>query len=106
MDFIHGGGLSFESYQSFSSDADLLIHDAEYTKEEYEVTKQWGHSVYTTALELAINAKVKQFGLFHLNQERTDQDMDQMVEKCRQIVAEQDSDLECFAVGADMTFML
>jgi phosphoribosyl 1,2-cyclic phosphodiesterase len=106
LEFTHGGGLPFESYESFSSDADLLIHDGEYTREEYKVTKQWGHSVYTTALELAINAKVKQFGLFHLNQERTDQQVDQMVEKCRQIVAEQGSDLECFAVGADMTFVL
>jgi len=106
LDFMHRGGLSFESYQAFSSDADLLIHDAEFTKEEYKVTKQWGHSVHTTALKLAINAKVKQFGLFHLNQERTDQDVDQMVEKCRQIVAEQGSNLECFAVGADMTFEL
>ena len=106
LDFTHLGGFPFKVYRAFSDGADLLIHDAEYTKEEYKLTKRWGHSIYTTALKLAINAKVKQFGLFHLNQDRTDKDVDQMVDKCRQMVTEQDSDLQCFAVGADMTFEL
>jgi phosphoribosyl 1,2-cyclic phosphodiesterase len=106
LDFTHPGGLPLEAYQEFSADADLLIHDAEYTKEEYDVTRQWGHSVYTTALELAIQGKVKQFGLFHINQERTDSGVDQMVDSCRQIVSERNSGLKCFAVGADMTITL
>jgi len=106
LDFIHPGGLSFKAYQEFSADAELLLHDSEYTKEEYEFTEQWGHSIYTTTLKLAINAKVKQFGLFHLNQDRTDQEVDGIVDTCQQIVAEMGSDLKCFAVGADMTFTL
>jgi phosphoribosyl 1,2-cyclic phosphodiesterase len=106
LDFPHTGGLAFEAYQEFAADADLLIHDAEYSQEEYNLTRQWGHSVYTTALELAVNAKVKQFGLFHLNQDRTDRDVDKMVHKCREIVSDENSDLNCFAVHADMTFML
>ena len=106
LDFIHPGGLSFTDYQEFSSGADLLVHDAEYTKEEYEFTKQWGHSIYTTALKLAINAEVKELGLFHLNQDRTDQDVNEMVDRCQEIIRESDSQLQCFAVGADMTFTL
>ena len=104
LDFQHRGGLSLEAYQEFSAGADLLIHDGEYTEEDYKVTRQWGHSLYTTALELAINAGVKQFGLFHLNQERIDQEVDKMVDKCREIIAKKSSDLECFAVGMDMVF--
>ncbi len=106
LDFCHQGGLSFEKYVEFSAGADLLVHDAEYREEDYRVTKQWGHSVYTTALELAINAKVKQFGLFHLNQDRTDQDVDEMVDTCQEIIVERGSDLTCFALAADMTFTL
>jgi phosphoribosyl 1,2-cyclic phosphodiesterase len=106
LDFIHPGGLSFKAYQEFSADVELLVHDAEYTKEEYEFNEQWGHSTYTTALKLAINAKVKQLGLFHLNQDRTDQDVDGIVDTCQQVVAEMGSNLKCFAVGADMTFTL
>ena len=106
LDFQHPGGLTFEVYEKFAAEADLLIHDAEYTKEEYTTTRQWGHSVYTTALELAIKAGVKGFGLFHLNQSRTDQEIDQMVDKCREIAGSRGSDLECFAVGTGMTFTL
>lgn len=106
LDFQHKGGLGFQDYLEFSRDADLLIHDAEYTEEEYRNARQWGHSVYTTALELALRAGVKRLGLFHLNQDRTDQDMDQMVDHCREIISKERSDLECFAVGADMVFEL
>jgi phosphoribosyl 1,2-cyclic phosphodiesterase len=106
LDFTHLGGLPFPLYRAFAENADLLMHDAEYTEEEYKLAKQWGHSLYTSALELAISANVKRFGLFHLNQDRTDTQMDEMVDHCREIIAERKSDLECFAVGADMTFTL
>lgn len=106
LDYTHPNGLPFEAYLKFSAGADLLIHDAEYNEEDYKETVQWGHSLYTTALDLAVKAGVKQFGLFHLNQERSDAGVDRMVDRCRQIIADKGSDLECFAVGADMTFML
>jgi phosphoribosyl 1,2-cyclic phosphodiesterase len=106
LGYTHMGGLSFDSYRAFAEGADLLMHDAEYTEEEYKLTKQWGHSVYTIALDLAIKAKVKQFGLFHLNQDRTDEGVDRMVEECKKIVARRNAKLGCFAVGADMSFVL
>jgi ribonuclease BN (tRNA processing enzyme) len=106
LDFTHRGGLSFEDYKKFSKGADLLIHDAEYTEEEYKTNIKWGHTKYTTALELAIQSEVKQFGLFHLNQDRTDIEMDRIIDRCREIIKERGSSLECFAVGSDMTFNL
>ncbi|GMQ79918.1 MAG: MBL fold metallo-hydrolase [Thermodesulfobacteriota bacterium] len=106
LGFIHPGGLSYKDYIEFSAGADLLIHDAEYIPEEYSSKIEWGHSVFTETLDLAIEAGVKQFGLFHLNQERTDQQVDEMVESCRQTVAARGHNLECFAVGCDMTFTL
>jgi phosphoribosyl 1,2-cyclic phosphodiesterase len=106
LDLCHPGGLSFDAYRSFSEGADLLIHDAEFTAGEYKGTKGWGHSVYTTALELAIQAGVRDFGLFHLNQDRTDEAVDRMVDACREAVKEQGAELNCFAVGAGMAFSL
>jgi phosphoribosyl 1,2-cyclic phosphodiesterase len=35
LGFMHPGGLSYKDYMEFSKGADLLIHDAEYTTEEY-----------------------------------------------------------------------
>lgn len=106
LDFLHKGGLSFDAYKKFVSGADLLFHDGEYTEEEYRKTVRWGHSTYNAALELAIQAGVKRLGIFHLNQGRTDQQVDRIIGHCREIIAGKNSPLECFAVGADMTFNL
>jgi ribonuclease BN (tRNA processing enzyme) len=83
-----------------------LIHDAEFTQEEYKKTKTWGHSVYKDALKLALDARVKKFGLFHHNQERSDKGIDEMVEDCRKIVEINHAGLECFALHQGMEIEL
>ncbi len=106
LGYVHPGGLEKEAYLEFSGGADLLIHDAEYTPEEYESQIEWGHSTYGDVLDLAFKAGVKQLGLFHLNQERTDSAMDDIVKECRREIKEKKSKLECSVVGCDMTFEL
>ncbi|MBN2418416.1 MAG: MBL fold metallo-hydrolase [Deltaproteobacteria bacterium] len=106
LKYQHKGGLGYDDYLGFCKGADLLFHDAEYTPEEYASVRQWGHSSYTDALELAIKAGVKGLGLFHLNQKRTDPEVDSIVEHCNSIISEKHADLECFAVGMDMVFEL
>jgi len=104
LGFVHPGGLTAADYTEFCKGADLLFHDAEYTPREYKLLIEWGHSSYEDVLELAFKAGVKKLGLFHLNQERSDDEVDEMVEACRRIITEKGSDLTCFAVGQDMTF--
>ena len=106
LGFIHPQGRGFDDYLDFCRGADLLIHDAEYTPDEYRTTREWGHSTYTDAVDLALAAGVRRLGLFHINQDRTDDALDLMVAACRQRIAEDGRELECFAVGADMTFAL
>ena len=44
----------------FFSQADLLIYDAQYTKEEYESSKRgWGHTSVEHAIEFSRDAGVK-----------------------------------------------
>ena len=102
LTFRHPGGLEYPAYLSFSEGADLLIHDAEFTGEEYKKKKEWGHSVYEDALRLAIEAQVKRFGLFHHNQDRADADIDEMVAHCRSVIKNQKPGMECFAVRQGM----
>ncbi|MFH0998272.1 MAG: MBL fold metallo-hydrolase [Pseudomonadota bacterium] len=104
LGYVHPNGLPFEAYRDFCEGADLLIHDAEYTPEEYRTTIEWGHSVYTDVLKLAIQAGVKRLGLFHINQERTDPQMDVIVAECNQRLIKQGSSITCFAVAKDMAF--
>jgi len=106
LGFQHPGGLLPDAYRQFAAGADLLFHDAEYTPEEYRRFAEWGHSVYTEVLALAYAAGVNRLGLFHLNQERTDLEMDRMVADCRRMIAENGRPMECVAVGSDMTFRL
>lgn len=106
LTYKHPGGLDFKDYMEFSKGADLLIHDAEYTEEEYQYTKTFGHSIYTDALRLALEAGVKNFGMYHLNQDRTDDDVDKMVKDCKKIIKEQGSGLKCFAAHQGMELKL
>ncbi len=101
---VHPGGLAFDDYLKFVRGADLLIHDAEYTQKEYNTFIDWGHSVYTDALDLAQKAGVKKLGLFHLSQDRTDRQMDKIVKDCRDRIAAKGLNLESVGVTSDMVF--
>jgi len=94
--FVHKGGLSAEEYAGFCSNADLLIHDSQYTEDEYQKTKSWGHSTYRDAVDLAIKAGVKRLGLFHHDPDRTDDVLKNNFDACRKYIAETGSGLECF----------
>jgi ribonuclease BN (tRNA processing enzyme) len=106
LTFKHPGGLDYKDYLRFSSGADLLMHDAEFTEEEYRSTRTWGHSVYRDALKLALEAGVGRFGLFHHNQDRSDEGVDRIVEDCQRIVQEGHPSLECFAAYEGMSIDL
>jgi len=102
----HPGGMDLKDYVDFCANCDLVIHDAEYTREDYQSRKGWGHSVYEDALNMALNANVKAFGLFHHNQERTDAALDKLVQNCHRIIEDKGAALDCFAVAQDMEMTL
>ncbi|MDT8423912.1 MAG: MBL fold metallo-hydrolase, partial [Desulfuromonadales bacterium] len=107
LEFEHPEGKSYVDYLEFSRGADLLIHDAEYTDKEYETrTRGWGHSRYRKALQLAMEAGVKQFGIFHHNQDRTDAEIDAIVADCHEIIARTGSKMICYAVAQDQEIVI
>lgn len=106
LTFKQAEGLDYKDYMRFSAGADLLIHDSEYTEEDYKTKKGWGHSIYKDALKLALEANVKKFGLFHHNQDRTDTALEEIVRDCNCIIKKSKSNLECFAVYEGMEIRL
>jgi phosphoribosyl 1,2-cyclic phosphodiesterase len=98
LGYRHRDGRTFDDYAAFAEGADLLIHDAEYTPEEYRTTRTWGHSTYRDALNLALKAGVKAFALCHHNQDRLDDEMDLLVERCRETIEREQSQMACFAL--------
>lgn len=101
-EFRHEGGLDRQAYLEFSQGADLLIHDAQYTDEEYKYKKGWGHSTFSYAVQFAIDAGVKKLGLFHHDPDRNDDDLDRLAETCREQLKKAGSSIECFAVYEGM----
>jgi len=106
LGYRHPGGCRRAEYTAFCREADLLFHDAEYTPEEYRTFIEWGHSVYTDTLDMALDAGVRRLGLFHLNQDRTDTAAEAIERDCRHRIQEDGRPLQCFTVGAEMEFEL
>ncbi len=95
-----------EDVARFVSGSDLLICEAQYTDEEYQYKRSWGHSTFTDVLGLALKARVKRLALFHHDPTHTDQMMDRYVDQCREAVAKEGGPLVCFAAQEGMILSL
>ena len=83
----------------FARGADVLIHDATYTPEEYVNHVGWGHSHYLFTLKVASEAHVGTLVLFHHEQSRTDDKVDEIVQKCRREISLRGYPFECIAAA-------
>jgi phosphoribosyl 1,2-cyclic phosphodiesterase len=81
----------------FVRGADVLIHDATYTPEEYVDHVGWGHSHYLFCLEIAAKARVKKLILFHHDQSHDDEKIDDIVQTCRREIRTRNYKFECIA---------
>jgi len=104
--FRHPDGLDFIDYVRDCKDVDLLIHDAEYLPEEYPRRKKWGHSTYEDVAKLAIGSNVKQLGLFHHNQDRTDDEIDKIVDSCQMLLNKSHKTTQCIAITSGQEIIL
>jgi len=83
-DVEHKNGID-PNVVELSKNADLLIHDAQYTPEELKMKKGWGHSSWEQAIEVAKLAGVKKLALFHHDPEHNDTFLSNMERECRDI---------------------
>jgi phosphoribosyl 1,2-cyclic phosphodiesterase len=65
--------------------ADLLIHDGQYTTEEYKKFKGWGHSSWEDAVKVAVQANVKQLIITHHDPDHNDDFLDGLEKECQSI---------------------
>jgi phosphoribosyl 1,2-cyclic phosphodiesterase len=83
-DVEHKNGID-PNVVELSRNADLLIHDAQYTPEELKKKRGWGHSSWEQAIEVAKQARVKQLALFHHDPEHNDTFLSNIEKQCRKI---------------------
>jgi phosphoribosyl 1,2-cyclic phosphodiesterase len=62
---------------------DALIHDAQYTSDEFERKSDWGHCTLEYALLVARSARAKRLVMFHHDPAHSDDDIDRMWQRLR-----------------------
>lgn len=91
-----------ESELNLIHDADILIHDAQYTPEDYEKKTGWGHSCYLDTVDMAINAGVKTLYLYHHDPNYDDNAINKIHEHALKIIKEKNSSMECIVAREGM----
>lgn len=102
-EYGHPGGRAWYEYVNFSREADLLIHDAQYTDKEYQRAAGWGHSRYATAVSLAAQADVKRLCLFHHDPDHDDALLDRILEASRILCAKRKKPFDCIMAAEGLT---
>jgi CheY-like chemotaxis protein/phosphoribosyl 1,2-cyclic phosphodiesterase len=81
-------------HAAFMKDADVVIHDAQYTPEEYKAKRNWGHSSYSYVVGIAAAANVKRLFLTHHDPTHDDDFLDRLENDARALAASLSSRLE------------
>jgi phosphoribosyl 1,2-cyclic phosphodiesterase/CheY-like chemotaxis protein len=84
-------------HAQFLSHADLLIHDAQYTAEEYPTKVGWGHSSIEYVLKLGHYAEVNRIALTHHDPLRDDDAIDCLIANAQAKLRQNASSLDVFA---------
>lgn len=96
----------FLTFVEFARDADVIIHDAQYMMSDMPKKSGWGHSVAEEAVKLAMACKAKCLALYSHDPDRTDDDIDHVIDHCNQYVTIAESSLDVIGSmeGQTLTF--
>jgi phosphoribosyl 1,2-cyclic phosphodiesterase/DNA-binding response OmpR family regulator len=92
-----------DAHARFVSGADLLIHDAQYLGSEYGDHVGWGHSTVEYVVDLARRADVRSVALYHHDPNRTDDQVDDLLELAREHARRSGYDGDVFAAAEGST---
>src|SRR5213080_1465392 len=90
---------------AFMKDADLVIHDAQYSEEEYLQRVGWGHSTVEYAVDVAMEAGALRVALFHHDPTHDDAAMERLEARAKARAEAAGSRMEVFAAreGLELT---
>ena len=83
-------------HANFMADADLVIHDAQYTPEEYPSKKTWGHSTYDYVVQIAAAAGVRRVALTHHDPSHDDHFVADIERRARNLALQCGTGLDVF----------
>jgi phosphoribosyl 1,2-cyclic phosphodiesterase len=88
------------SGHALAEGVDLLLHDAQYTPDEYAARVGWGHSRVADAVALAAAAHVRRLVTFHHDPAHDDVELDAMLGDARTLAADSGVDVQPGKEGA------
>lgn len=85
---------------------DVLIHDAQYTTEEYKKRLGWGHSPYTYPLEIASEAGVSKLIFFHFDPDADDDHLRKTLKRAKEWIKRRNARLDCSLAREGFSFRI
>ena len=95
-----------DSVLELADGVDLLIHDAQYTSEEFCLKAHWGHCTMDYALLVAREAGARRLCLFHHDPAHSDDDLDRLHGELRARAAECDAPAEVISAREGLQIQL
>jgi hypothetical protein len=99
----HGYGPYHGAALDLARDVDLLIHDSQYTTDEFAGRADFGHSSIDYTIGLAREAGARRLALFHHDPRRTDVQLDEIMAGLNGSVP---AGLDVFAAAEDIVITL
>ncbi|MFT2091538.1 MBL fold metallo-hydrolase [Paraglaciecola sp. 2405UD69-4] len=96
----------FLDWVSFSQDADLVIHDAQYMMADMPKKAGWGHSIAEEAVKLAMGCRAKRMALYSHDHIRTDDEIAEIESHCQDVIELGGADLQLFAAAEGISLTL
>lgn len=93
----------YSEFIRFCTNADILIHDAQYLNQDMPHKQGWGHSLVSQACDLAAAAAVKHLILFHHDPDRIDKELDSIQEEARAWFSDKGMTTLCTAAFEGLT---
>lgn len=88
-----------DSVLELAQGADLLIHDAQYTRAEFAEKAHWGHCTTDYALLVAREAGARRLALFHHDPAHSDSDLDRLLRQTQDLAARSGVEVVAAAEG-------
>jgi phosphoribosyl 1,2-cyclic phosphodiesterase len=89
---------SENEFIEFCKNATYLIHDAQFTEDEYKERNGWGHSTYEQVINFAEKAGVENVGFFHHDPNRQDNELARMERDLKKFCKNRRCKFHVFAV--------
>jgi len=90
----HGDPSQDRAFVEFAKDADVLLHDAQYTPEELPHRAGWGHSTWEQSARVAADIGAGSLVLVSHDPSRKDDEIDQLLEQARRLFPQTTAGME------------